>query len=40
MQQTELSGIARQDKFIQSVKDQGFDYGLVLTQAFLKGMRI
>lgn len=32
-------GLARQDAYIQSMKNQDFDFGLVMTQAFLKGIR-
>jgi hypothetical protein len=32
-------GLKRQDKFIKSMTDQNFDFGLVVTQAFLKGIR-
>jgi len=32
-------GLKRQDKFIKSMVNQDFDFGLVMTQAFLKGIR-
>lgn len=32
-------GLARQDAFIKSMESQNFDFGLVMTQAFLKGIR-
>jgi len=32
-------GLKRQDKFIKSMANQDFDFGLVMTQAFLKGIR-
>lgn len=33
------AGLARQDAFIKSIEGQDFDFGLVMTQAFLKGIR-
>lgn len=32
-------GLKRQDNFIKSMANQDFDFGLVMTQAFLKGIR-
>ncbi|MEP7170371.1 MAG: ATP-binding protein, partial [Bacteroidota bacterium] len=32
-------GLVRQDAFIKSMENQDFDFGLVMTQAFLKGIR-
>jgi hypothetical protein len=32
-------GLARQDAFIKTMENQDFDFGLVMTQAFLKGIR-
>jgi hypothetical protein len=33
------AGLERQDAFIKSIEGQDFDFGLVMTQAFLKGIR-
>jgi hypothetical protein len=33
------TGLERQDAFIKSMEGQDFDFGLVMTQAFLKGIR-
>ena len=33
------TGLQRQDAFVKSMNDQNFDFGLVMTQAFLKGIR-
>ena len=33
------AGLARQDAFIKTMENQDFDFGLVMTQAFLKGIR-
>jgi hypothetical protein len=33
------AGLERQDAFIKSIQGQDFDFGLVMTQAFLKGIR-
>ena len=39
-QSIELSpGLKRQDEFINNLKNENFDYGLVYTRAFLKGIR-
>jgi hypothetical protein len=32
-------GLKRQDKFVKSMANQDFDFGLVMTNAFLKGIR-
>lgn len=34
-----FKGLERQDAFIKSMENQDFDFGLVMTQAFLKGIR-
>ncbi len=34
-----FKGLERQDEFIKSMENQDFDFGLVMTQAFLKGIR-
>jgi|GEM_PF-529821 len=34
-----LTGLQRQDAFVKSMEGQDFDFGLVMTQAFLKGIR-
>lgn len=39
MEQKKLSGLERQDAFVKSIVDNKFDYGLIVTQAFLKGIR-
>lgn len=36
---TKSKSLERQDNFIQSITGQDFDFGLVMTQAFLKGIR-
>jgi hypothetical protein len=33
------AGLERQDAYIKSIQGQDFDFGLVMTQAFLKGIR-
>jgi len=39
MDEIKSTGLARQDAFIKSMVGQDFDFGLVMTQAFLKGIR-
>ncbi|MDB5143416.1 MAG: hypothetical protein JWQ66_2129 [Mucilaginibacter sp.] len=39
MDTKKITGLERQDAFIKSIAGQDFDFGLVMTQAFLKGIR-
>lgn len=39
MAKKKSKGLERQDAFINSLKNEAFDFGLVYTQAFLKGIR-
>lgn len=39
MAKKKSKGIQRQDAFINAIQSEGFDFGLVYTQAFLKGIR-
>lgn len=39
MAKKKSKGIERQDAFINAIQNEGFDFGLVYTQAFLKGIR-
>lgn len=39
MAKKNFAGLERQDAFIKSIEGQDFDFGLVMTQAFLKGIR-
>lgn len=39
MAKKKSKGLERQDAFINSIQNEGFDFGLVYTQAFLKGIR-
>lgn len=39
MENKNLTGLERQDSFVKSMENQEFDFGLVMTQAFLKGIR-
>ncbi len=39
MEKKKFTGLARQDAFVKSIEGEDFDFGLVFTLAFLKGIR-